>query len=169
MEFYDFSAKKMNGQEVKMEAFKGKVVLVVNTASKCGLTPQFTELEQLNKKYKEEGLEILGFPCNQFAHQDKGSNEEIQEFCSLNYGVTFNMFQKIEVNGENTHPLYKYLKEQKGFGGLDPNHPLTPLLESGLYRTQPDFRNTPDIKWNFTKFLIDRDGNVVERFEPTTF
>ena len=169
MKFYDFSAKKMNGQEVKMEAFKGKVVLVVNTASKCGLTPQFTELEQLNKKYKEEGLEILGFPCNQFAHQDKGSNEEIQEFCSLNYGVTFNMFQKIEVNGENTHPLYKYLKEQKGFGGFDPNHPLTPLLESGLYRTQPDFRNTPDIKWNFTKFLIDRDGNVVERFEPTTF
>ena len=169
MKFYDFSAKKMNGQEVKMEAFKGKVVLVVNTASKCGLTPQFTELEQLNKKYKEEGLEILGFPCNQFAHQDKGSNEEIQEFCSLNYGVTFNMFQKIEVNGENTHPLYKYLKEQKGFGGFDPNHPLTPLLESGLYRAQPDFRNTPDIKWNFTKFLIDRDGNVVERFEPTTF
>ena len=128
MKFYDFSAKKMNGQEVKMEAFKGKVVLVVNTASKCGLTPQFTELEQLNKKYKEEGLEILGFPCNQFAHQDKGSNEEIQEFCSLNYGVTFNMFQKIEVNGENAHPLYKYLKEQKGFGGFDPNHPLTPLL-----------------------------------------
>ena len=110
MKFYDFSAKKMNGQEVKMEAFKGKVVLVVNTASKCGLTPQFTELEELNKKYKEEGLEILGFPCNQFAHQDKGSNEEIQEFCSLNYGVTFNMFQKIEVNGENAHPLYKFLK-----------------------------------------------------------
>ena len=120
MKFYDFSAKKMNGQEVKMEAFKGKVVLVVNTASKCGLTPQFTELEQLNKKYKEEGLEILGFPCNQFAHQDKGSNEEIQEFCSLNYGVTFNMFQKIE-----------------------------------------------EIKWNFTKFLIDSEGNVVKRYAPT--
>ena len=143
MKFYDFSAKKMNGQEVKMETFKGKVVLVVNTASKCGLTPQFTELEELNKKYKEEGLEILGFPCNQFANQDKGSNEEIQEFCSLNYGVTFNMFQKIEVNGENAHPLYKFLKNEK----------------KGLL--------SKEIKWNFTKFLIDRNGNVVERFEPT--
>ena len=144
MKFYDFSAKKMNGQEVKMEAFKGKVVLVVNTASKCGLTPQFTELEQLNKKYKEEGLEILGFPCNQFAHQDKGSNEEIQEFCSLNYGVTFTMFEKIDVNGENTHPIYKYLKSNaKGIFGNE-------------------------IKWNFTKFLIDSEGNVVDRFAPTT-
>ena len=113
MKFYDFKARKMNGQEVSMEAYKGKILVVVNTASKCGLTPQFTELEQLNKKYKEQGLEILGFPCNQFANQDKGSNEEIQEFCSLNYGVTFNMFQKIEVNGENAHPLYKFLKNEK--------------------------------------------------------
>lgn len=143
MKFYDFSAKKMNGQEVKMEEFKGKVVLVVNTASKCGLTPQFTELEELNKKYKEEGLEILGFPCNQFANQDKGSNEEIQEFCSLNYGVTFNMFQKIDVNGENAHPLYKFLKNEK----------------KGLF--------SKEIKWNFTKFLIDSEGNVVKRYAPT--
>ena len=101
------------------------------------------ELEQLNKKYKEEGLEILGFPCNQFAHQDKGSNEEIQEFCSLNYGVTFNMFQKIEVNGENAHPLYKFLKNEK----------------KGLL--------SKEIKWNFTKFLIDSEGNVVKRYAPT--
>ena len=143
MKFYDFSAKKMNGQEVKMEEFKGKVVLIVNTASKCGLTPQFTELEELNKKYKEEGLEILGFPCNQFANQDKGSNEEIQEFCSLNYGVTFNMFQKIEVNGENAHPLYKFLKNEK----------------KGLL--------SKEIKWNFTKFLVDSEGNVVKRYAPT--
>ena len=143
MKFYDFSAKKMNGQEVKMETFKGKVVLVVNTASKCGLTPQFTELEELNKKYKEQGLEILGFPCNQFANQDKGSNEEIQEFCSLNYGVTFNMFQKIEVNGENAHPLYKFLKNEK----------------KGLF--------SKEIKWNFTKFLVDSEGNVVKRYAPT--
>ena len=143
MKFYDFSAKKMNGQEVKMEAFKGKVVLVVNTASKCGLTPQFTELEQLNKKYKEEGLEILGFPCNQFAKQDSGSNQEIQEFCQLNYGVTFNMFEKIEVNGAHAHPIYRYLKQEV----------------KGLFGSE--------IKWNFTKFLIDRDGNVIKRYAPT--
>ena len=143
MKFYDFKARKMNGQEVSMEAYKGKILVVVNTASKCGLTPQFTELEELNKKYKEQGLEILGFPCNQFANQDKGSNEEIQEFCSLNYGVTFNMFQKIEVNGENAHPLYKYLKnEAKGLFGKG-------------------------IKWNFTKFLIDANGNVIKRYAPT--
>lgn len=143
MNFYDFSAKKMNGQDIKMDSFEGKVVLVVNTASKCGLTPQFIELEDLNKKYKDKGLEILGFPCNQFANQDKGSNEEIQEFCSLNYGVTFTMFQKIDVNGENAHPLYKFLKNEK----------------KGLLNKK--------IKWNFTKFLIDRDGNVIKRYAPT--
>lgn len=143
MKFYDFSAKKMNGQEVKMEQFKGKVVVVVNTASKCGLTPQFEELEELYKTFKNQGLEIIGFPCNQFASQDKGSNEEIHEFCQLNYGVTFTMFEKIDVNGQNAHPLYKYLKnEAKGF-------------------------LSKDIKWNFTKFLIDADGNVVKRYAPT--
>ena len=143
MKFYDFSAIKMNGQEIKMNNFKGKVVLVVNTASKCGLTPQFTELEELNKKYKEKGLEILGFPCNQFAKQDSGSNSEIQEFCSLNYGVTFTMFQKIHVNGESAHPLYKFLKNEK----------------KGLL--------SKEIKWNFKKFLIDSEGNVVKRYAPT--
>ncbi|MGL5380357.1 glutathione peroxidase [Clostridium sp.] len=143
MKFYDFSAKKMNGQEVKMDIFKGKVVLVVNTASKCGLTPQFIELEELNKKYKDQGLEIIGFPCNQFASQDKGSNDEIQEFCSLNYGVTFTMFQKIDVNGKYEHQLYKFLKSEK----------------KGLL--------SRDIKWNFTKFLIDSEGNVVKRYAPT--
>ena len=109
---------------------------------------------------EDAGFEILDFPCNQFGNQAPGTTEEIASFCDAKFGITFKLFSKIEVNGENTHPLYKYLKEQKGFGGFDPNHPLTPLLESGLYRTQPDFRNTPDIKWNFTKFLIDRDGNV---------
>ena len=109
---------------------------------------------------EDAGFEILDFPCNQFGNQAPGTTEEIASFCDAKFGITFKLFSKIEVNGENTHPLYKYLKEQKGFGGFDPNHPLTSLLESGLYRTQPDFRNTPDIKWNFTKFLIDRDGNV---------
>lgn len=144
MNFYDFSAKKMDGQETKMEEYKGKVVLVVNTASKCGLTPQFKELEELYKEYKDRGFEILGFPCNQFAHQDPGTNEEISKFCLINYGVSFTMFEKIDVNGEEAHPLYKYLKnETKGILGNE-------------------------IKWNFTKFLIDSEGKVVNRYAPIT-
>lgn len=143
MKFYDFSALRMNGQEVSMDQYKGKVVLVVNTASKCGLTPQFKDLEEIYQEYKDMGLEILGFPCNQFANQDSGSNEEIHEFCQLNYGVTFTMFQKIDVNGENEHPLYKYLKnETKGILGKQ-------------------------IKWNFTKFLIDSEGKMIKRYAPT--
>lgn len=144
MNFYDFSAKKMNGQELKMEEYKGKVVLIVNTASKCGLTPQFDELEELYKKYKDQGLEILGFPCNQFAKQDPSNNDEIHSFCKLNYGVTFTMFEKVDVNGENAHSLYKYLKSEA----------------KGLF--------SKEIKWNFTKFLINTEGEVVRRYSPTT-
>ena len=143
MKFYDFKARKMNGQEVSMEAYKGKILVVVNTASKCGLTPQFKELEELYQEYKTKGVEILGFPCNQFAKQDSGSNEEIHEFCQLNYGVSFNMFEKIDVNGNNAHPLYKFLKNEK----------------KGLF--------SKEIKWNFTKFLVDSEGNVVKRYAPT--
>ena len=143
MKFYDFTAKKMNGIEVKMDEYKGKVLLVVNTASKCGFTPQLAELEQMYKDYKDKGFEILGFPCNQFANQDPGSNKEISDFCLINYGVTFNMFQRIEVNGENAHPLYKFLKNEK----------------KGLL--------SKEIKWNFTKFLVDSEGNVVKRYAPT--
>lgn len=143
MSFYDYSAKKIDGQEVSMSEYKGKVVLVVNTASKCGFAPQLEELEELYKKYHDQGLEILGFPCNQFAKQDPGSNEEIKKFCSLTYGVTFTMFQKIDVNGENAHPIYQYLKnEVKGVLGND-------------------------VKWNFTKFLINREGNAVKRYGST--
>lgn len=143
MKFYDFSAKEIHGEEVKMEKYKDKVVLVVNTASKCGLTPQFKGLEELYSEYKQRGLDILGFPCNQFAKQDSGNNEEIHQFCQLNYGVTFNMFQKIDVNGKNAHPLYKYLKgEAKGF-------------------------LSKEIKWIFTKFLINTDGKVIKRYAPT--
>ncbi|HNR62979.1 MAG TPA: glutathione peroxidase [Thermotogota bacterium] len=144
MSFYDYSARKMNGREVKMETYKGKVVIVVNTASKCGFTPQFAELETLYKKYKDQGLAILGFPCNQFANQDPASNQEIQNFCQLNYGVSFDMFEKVDVNGPETTPLYQFLKEEaKGaFGGK--------------------------IKWNFTKFLIDRKGEVIRRYAPAT-
>lgn len=142
MKFYDFTATKMDGHEIKMEDYKGKVVLVVNTASKCGFTPQFKQLEELYEVYKEQSFEILGFPCNQFAKQDSASNEKIQEFCQLNYGVNFTMFKKIEVNGKNALPLYQYLRsEAKGLLGNK-------------------------IKWNFTKFLIDSEGNVIKRFAP---
>lgn len=144
MNFYDFVAKDINGKDINMNQYKGKVILVVNTASKCGFTPQFKGLEELYSEYKEKGFEILGFPCNQFKNQDPGSNSEINNFCQLNYGVTFTMFEKIDVKGPNTHPIFKYLKEQT----------------KGLLNDE--------IKWNFTKFLIDSNGNVVKRYAPTT-
>lgn len=143
-QFYEFSALSLQGKEIKMESFKGKTVLVVNTASKCGLTPQFEGLEKLYEKYQDKGLVILGFPCNQFAGQEPGDEQSISEVCSINYGVSFPMFSKIEVNGENAHPIYKYLKKEL----------------SGLFGGK--------IKWNFTKFLIDADGNPVKRFSPVT-
>ncbi|MDI9215518.1 glutathione peroxidase [Clostridium tertium] len=144
MSFYDYSAKNIDGKEINMSDYKGKIVLVVNTASKCGFTPQLKDLEEIYKDYKGLGVEILGFPCNQFLNQEPGDNEEVKNFCQLNYGVTFNMFEKVDVNGSDTHPIYKYLKEQ----------------EKGLL--------TKDIKWNFTKFLIDKEGNVIKRYSPTT-
>jgi glutathione peroxidase len=144
MNFYDFEADSLTGEKRSMAEFKDKIVIVVNTASKCGLTPQYEGLEELNKKYKGEGLVILGFPCNQFGMQEPGNAQNIQEFCELNYGVSFPMFSKIEVNGQNAHPLYKYLKSKKG----------------GWFNSA--------IKWNFTKFVIDKTGKPVERFAPTT-
>jgi len=144
MNFYDFTAIAMNGKEIKMSDYEGKVVIVVNTASKCGFTPQFAQLEELYKEYKDKGLVILGFPCNQFKGQDPGTNEDILEFCQLNYGVSFQMFQKIDVNGKNTHPLYKFLKS-KAKGSIGNS-----------------------IKWNFSKFLMDKSGNVIKRFSPAT-
>ncbi|MCF0148625.1 MAG: glutathione peroxidase [Clostridium sp.] len=144
MSFYDYSAKDIDGKEKLMSDYSGKVVLVVNTASKCGFTPQLKELEDLYKEYKDSGLQVLGFPCNQFLNQEPGDNKDVKNFCQINYGVTFDMFEKIEVNGSNAHPIYKYLKDQ----------------EKGIL--------TKDIKWNFTKFLIDRNGNVVKRYSPTT-
>ena len=142
--FYDFKAKSLGGKEISMEEYKGKTVLVVNTASKCGFTPQFGGLEELYKKYNDKGLVILGFPCNQFANQEPGDEKSIAEGCLLNYGVTFPMFSKIDVNGTDAHPLYKYLK-------------------SAL----PGFLSKR-IKWNFTKFLIDTEGKPVKRFAPST-
>lgn len=142
--FYDFSAVSLQGKQISMEGYRGKVVIVVNTASKCGFTPQYEGLEELFKKYNQQGLEILGFPCNQFGNQEPGSEKEIAEGCLINYGVTFQMFSKIEVNGENAHPLYEYLKKKL-----------------------PGFVFSRRIKWNFTKFLIDRKGKPVKRFAPS--
>ena len=143
--FYDFEATKINGETISMKEYQGKTIVVVNTASKCGFTPQYEGLEALYQKYKNKGLVILGFPCNQFANQEKGTSEEIEEFCQINYGVTFPLFEKIDVNGKEAHPLFKFLKlKQSG----------------GIFGSR--------IKWNFTKFVIDSKGVPVKRFAPNT-
>ena len=143
--FYDFSAKSITGETVSMSAYKGKVVLVVNVASKCGFTPQYEGLEKLYQDYKGQGLDILGFPCNQFGKQEPGTPAEIQNFCKVNFGVTFPLFEKIDVNGDHTHPLYVHLKKQA-----------------------PGLLGTESIKWNFTKFLVYKKGNVIERYGSST-
>lgn len=167
MGVYDFKVTTMQGAEKSLADYKGKVLLIVNTASKCGFTPQYEELQQLYVKYADQGLEILGFPCNQFAGQEPGSNDEVQQFCKLNYGVTFPLFAKGDVIGENAQPLYKYLTSQKGFKGFDMEHPIAERLTGILKENFPEIWAGDGIKWNFTKFLIDRDGNVIDRFEPT--
>lgn len=141
---YQFTAKTLSGTEISLETFKGKTVLIVNTASKCGLTPQYEGLEKLYQKYKDKNFVILGFPCNQFGNQEPGDEKQISESCLVNYGVSFPMFAKIEVNGKNEHQLYTFLKSKK----------------SGFFGSK--------IKWNFTKFLIDTEGNPIKRFSPTT-
>lgn len=168
MNLYEFIAKNTKGEDVSLREYEGKVVLIVNTATGCGFTPQYEELEKLYEDYKDQGVVILDFPCNQFGHQAPGTDEEIVSFCSMNFGVKFPQFSKIEVNGEGAHPLFKFLQNEKAFAGFDANHPLTPILEDMFEKADPDFRTKPEIKWNFTKFLLDRNGNVVERFEPTT-
>ncbi|QHQ61719.1 redoxin domain-containing protein [Anaerocolumna sedimenticola] len=167
MNIYDFKVKDVKEEEVSLEKYKGKVVLIINSATKCGFTPQYDELQDLYEKYKDEDFIILDFPCNQFGNQAPGSNEEILSFCDAKFGITFPMFSKIEVNGEDAEPLFKYLKSQKGFAGFDEDHKLTPVLKNMLSEADPDYEKDPSIKWNFTKFLIDRNGNVAERFEPT--
>lgn len=164
---YDFEVLGMDGKKVSLEDYKGKVMLIVNSATKCGFTPQYDDLEKLYEKYSDKGFVILDFPCNQFKEQAPGSNEEIASFCQMNFGVSYPMFSKIDVNGENQDPLYEFLKKEQPFRGLDPKHPKTPILEGIIVNIDPNFRETSDIKWNFTKFLIDREGNVVGRFEPT--
>ena len=165
---YDFEVMAQGNKPVKLDEYKCKVLLVVNTASKCGFTPQYADLEAINKRFADRDFAILDFPCNQFGNQSPESDAETTQFCQLNYGTTFPQFKKIEVNGENEAPLYTWLKAQKGFAGFDKDHKLTPILDKLLGEADPDYASKSDIKWNFTKFLIDRNGNVVARFEPTT-
>ncbi len=168
MSVYDFKVKTSKGEEISLSDYKGQVLIIVNTASKCGFTPQYQELQDLYMKYKAQGFTILGFPSNQFAGQEPGSNEEVQSFCRLNYGVTFPVFAKGDVRGDTAQPLFQYLISQKGFQGFDESHPVAKPLMEALQKNFPEFLEGDSIKWNFTKFLIDREGNVVERFEPTT-
>ena len=161
---YDFKALNNKGEEIEMSQYKGKVLMIVNTASKCGFTPQYDGLEDLYKKYKEQGLVILGFPCDQFAHQEPGSDEEIAEFCRINHGVTFPLMKKIDVNGENAHPIFEYLKSQspkEEYKGLKAK--ATHTMLKGVSKSA---KKEGDILWNFTKFLISKDGSVIKRFAP---
>lgn len=167
MGVYDFKVLDGRNKEVNLEDYAGKVLLIINSATQCGFTPQYEKLQELYEKYGEKGFYILDFPCNQFGEQAPGTNEEIASFCDAGFGVTFPMFSKIEVNGENAIPLFKFLKNEKGFKGLDPKHELTAKLDEIISKMDADYKNNSEIKWNFTKFLVDRSGKVVERFEPT--
>jgi glutathione peroxidase len=164
---FDFTVKDRKGKKVSLKEYANEVLLIVNTATKCGFTPQYDELEALYKKYHTQGFEILDFPCNQFGQQAPGTDESIHQFCKLNFGTDFPRFKKLKVNGEDADPLYKYLKEQKGFAGWNPEHKLTPVLDEMLSKQDPDYKNNADIKWNFTKFLVNKKGIVVARYEPT--
>ncbi len=164
---YDFTVKDDAGKDVSLAEYKGKMLLIVNTATRCGFTPQYKELEALYEKYANDGFEILDFPCNQFGQQAPGTIQEIHQFCTANFDIHFPQFDKIEVNGANEHPLYTYLKAQKPFGGFDTNDQRGKLMDDMLRKRDADFDKKSDIKWNFTKFLVSRDGRVLKRYEPT--
>lgn len=166
MAIYDYTVTDRKGNNVSMADFKDKVLLIVNTATGCGFTPQYKGLEELWQKYHAKGLEILDFPCDQFGHQTPGDDDEIHEFCQAKYKTSFDNFKKIEVNGENEIPLYTFLKSQKGFAGFTGLKGA--FMNAYIAKIDPDFKNNANIKWNFTKFLVDRNGNVIERFESTT-
>ena len=164
---YQFCVVNGSGDTVSLSDYQGKVLLVVNTATQCGFTPQYAELQALYATYHDRGLEILDFPCNQFGEQAPGTIEEIHAFCTGTYGTTFPQMAKVEVNGENAIPLYSWLKSKAGFGGFDTTDPRGAYLHAAFKAQDSLYDQNPDIKWNFTKFLIDREGNVVCRFEPT--
>ena len=166
MSVYDFTLKDGAGNDVSLDSCRGKVLLIVNTATGCGFTPQYKELEAMYEKYHDQGLEIIDVPCNQFAGQTPGTDEEIREFCTLRYNTRFPQMKKSDVNGDNALPLFTWLKSQKGFSGFGKG-PAALAMSAMLKTIDKDYKNNPDIKWNFTKFLVDRDGTVTDRFEPT--
>ncbi len=162
---YDFTAETGSGELLNFSQYKGGVLLIVNTASKCGFTPQYDGLEALYQKYAPKGFVVIGFPCDQFGHQEPGTNAEIEEFCRLNHGVTFPLMAKSDVNGENANEVFKWLYSEKPFAGFGDSE-TGKFMDGMLSKADPDYASNPDIKWNFTKFLIDRKGRVVARFEP---
>ena len=166
MGFYDYTVTNRHGEKVSLKDFEGKVVLVVNTATGCGFTPQYEPIEKMYEELHEKGFEVLDIPCNQFAGQTPGTDEEIHEFCTLKYHTQFPQMKKSDVNGENALPLYAFLKEQKGFEGFGKG-PMAFAMSAMLKKIDKNYASNPDIKWNFTKFVVDREGNVVARFEPT--
>ena len=163
---YDFRLTTRTGDTLDLADYKGKVIMIVNTATGCGFTPQYAPIQEMYEKYHDRGFEVVDIPCNQFGGQAPGSDDEIHEFCVTQFRTGFPQMKKSDVNGENELPLYTYLKEQKGFEGFD-DHPLKAQLEQMFTNMDRRWRAKPDIKWNFTKFIIDRDGNVAARFEPT--
>ncbi len=166
MSVFDYSVLNPKNEEVSLKQYEGKVLLIVNTATGCGFTPQYEDLEKIYEQFHEEGLEIIDVPCNQFAGQTPGTDEEIHEFCTLKYNTQFPQMKKSDVNGENALELFTYLKGQKGFEGFGKG-PKALAMSALLKKIDKDYKNNPDIKWNFTKFLCDREGNVIARFEPT--
>ena len=164
MSIYDITVKNRKDEDVSLNEFKGKILLIVDTSTGCGFTPQYKGLEELYQKYHDQGLEILDFPCDQFGHQAPGTDEEIHEFCTAKYKTSFDQFKKVEVNGENESELFKYLKSEQGFKGFDlKGKILIPIVK----KMDPNYATSSDIKWNFTKFLVDKEGNVIDRFEST--
>jgi glutathione peroxidase len=165
MSVYDYKIKSIRGQEIGLDMYAGSIMLIVNTASKCGFTPQYESLQKLYETYMDRDFIILGFPCNQFGEQEPDTHENIQTFCTLNYGVSFPLFEKVEVLGQNQHPLFAYLTAQMPFRGFDLADPNAKFLHDLLAKNKPETLVNDDIKWNFTKFLINRQGDVIERFE----
>ncbi|MBQ9651571.1 MAG: cation transporter [Prevotella sp.] len=164
---YGITVKDASGQDLSLSNYSGKVLLIVNTATRCGFTPQYKELEALYEKYNAQGFEILDFPCNQFGEQAPGTIQEIHEFCTANFDIRFQQFEKIDVNGPDESPLFTYLKSQQGFGGFDLTDQKGMLMDQMLRRQDTEYDKKPDIKWNFTKFLVSREGRVLKRYEPT--
>ena len=165
MNAFDFVVKAQDGSDVALSSFQGKVLLIVNTATGCGFTPQYTELQELYEQFKDQGFEILDFPCNQFGEQTPGTDEEVHDFCTGRYGITFPQYSKIDVNGENAIPLYQWITANTTFAGFD--GPMGLILRPIVKKMDKDYKNNGNIKWNFTKILVDRSGEIVARYEPT--